>query len=104
MNAATTTPNTPPMRKVYVCPCGHTAPCLPGFHAPGGPAVYIGGDAYYGAGFAGRLCAERNSTACYACPNCEQWARPYRTATQVRWDCLHQCALRGFATFPEVTL
>lgn len=90
---------TPP-RKVYVCECGYQSPAQPGFHWPGGPAIP---EARLQA-TAGRICAGLSVTACYLCPNCGQWARPHRTATAIVWDCLNDCAARGFATFPTVRL
>jgi len=65
---------------VYVCDrCGRQTPALP----YGGDCPTPDCDGRY--------------TACYVCSNCGQWRRPIRAATALVWDCLNECAARGFA-------
>ena len=73
--------------KVYVCECGALFQATPGNHAPKVRRFRIRGTP---------VCAGK-VTACYVCANCQQWARPSRTAEAIVWDCLNGCAARGFA-------
>lgn len=86
-------------QKFYVCQCGYVSLASPGFHRPGGPAIF---EANLAA--AGRICPGSEVRACYRCGNCGQWAHPFRQREKptgeevITWDCLNDCATRGLAS------